>query len=112
MTRENSGNVTHLFTLTDDEAVTLRRVSFGESQVRSLRRADLDRLRKLRLIEESRGELRLTISGKEHFDSLPRAVFDDAPRKRPLPPIEPRSNAQADPLQSFWAGARPRDSSR
>jgi hypothetical protein len=81
MTRENTANVSHLFTLTDEEAVTLRRIAFGQSEIRSLRRADIDRLLKLRLITESRNGLSLTISGKEHFNSLPRATFADKPRR-------------------------------
>jgi hypothetical protein len=82
MTREGTANVSHLFVLTDEEAVTLRRVAFGQSDVRSLRGADIDRLLKLRLIAESRNNMVLTISGQEHFDSLPRALFADKPRQR------------------------------
>ena len=82
MTRENTDNIPHLFKLTDDEAVTLRRVAFGESEMRSLRRADVERLLKLRLIAQGKGGMVLTISGKEHFDSLPRAVFAAVPRGR------------------------------
>ena len=44
MTREHTANVVRLFKLSADEAITLRRVAFGESEVRSLRRADIDRL--------------------------------------------------------------------
>ncbi len=82
MTREGTANISHLFKLTDDEAVTLRRVAFGQSDLRSLRRADIDRLLKLRLIAEGRNSMVLTISGQEHFDSLPRASFADQPRQR------------------------------
>ena len=82
MTRESTAGVSHLFNLTDDEAVTLRRIAFGQSDLRSLRRADIDRLLKLRLIAESRNNIMLTISGQEHFDSLPRASFADKPRQR------------------------------
>ena len=84
MTRENTSNVSHLFKLTDDEAVTLRRIAFGESDLRVLRRTDVDRLRKLRLIAEGRGTstMVLTVSGREHFESLPRAVFAGRPRQR------------------------------
>lgn len=87
MTRANGGNVRHLFNLTDEEAVTLRRVAFGESNVRALRRADLERLLRLRLIEEAKGEMRLTISGKEHFESLPRTVLADSSRQRNGAPL-------------------------
>ncbi len=82
MTREHTANVSHLFNLSDDEAVTLRRIAFGESETRTLRPADVERLRKLRLVAESRSTLVLTVSGKEHFESLPRAVFAKTPRQR------------------------------
>ncbi len=82
MPRESTANVPHLFKLTDEEAVTLRRVAFGQSDLRALRRADVDRLLKLRLVAEGRNELVLTISGQEHFESLPRALFADRPRQR------------------------------
>jgi len=82
MTRENTANIPHLFTLTDEEAVTLRRVAFGESEIRSLRRADIERLLKLRLIAKGGVGMVLTASGKEHFDSLPRAVFATVPHGR------------------------------
>ena len=75
MTRENSGNGPRQFNLTDEEAVTLRRVGFGESEVRTLRRADLDRLLRLRLIEVVKDGMGLTALGKEHLESLPRNVF-------------------------------------
>jgi len=68
--------------LSDDEAVTLRRVAFGESDLRTLRAADLDRLRELRLIEKSSTGARLTVHGEEHFKSLPRSVFASGPRTR------------------------------
>ena len=61
--------------LTDDEAVTLRRVAFGESEVRSLRRADLDRLMRLKLIVADGNHLQLTSSGRDHLAALPRATF-------------------------------------
>jgi hypothetical protein len=61
--------------LTDEEAVTLRRVAFGQSDVRTLRQADLERLLALRLIAGGSAGPELTFSGREHFDSLPRAVF-------------------------------------
>lgn len=112
MTRENTANVSHLFKLTDDEAVTLRRVAFGQSDLRSLRRADLERLSRLRLIEELKGEMCLTVSGKEHFDSLPKAVFATTPNQRnfaplPSPPLRPRD--RADRLWQMTSGARSKD---
>ncbi|WP_020695791.1 hypothetical protein [Reyranella massiliensis] len=75
MSRASTANVSRLFELTDDEAITLRRIAFSEAEVRSLRRGDVDRLLKLRLIAEAKNSLVLTISGKEHFDSLPRSIF-------------------------------------
>ncbi len=78
----NPSNGSSLFKLTDEEAVTLRRVAFGESDLRSLRRADIARLLKLRLITESGGTMGLTNVGREHFDSLPRSVFAARPRQR------------------------------
>ena len=77
-----SGGAPRLATLSDDEIVTLRRVAFGQSETRTLRRADLDRLRRLRLIEEVGDSLRLTAAGKAHFEALPRSVFADAPKPR------------------------------
>ncbi|UYN96858.1 MAG: hypothetical protein KIT25_08010 [Enhydrobacter sp.] len=60
--------------LTDDEQVTLRRVAYGQSEVRAMRKEDLGRLRRLRLIEESKDGPRLTPEGKECFDLLPKAA--------------------------------------
>lgn len=113
-TREAGGTVRHLFVLTDDEAVTLRRVAFGESEVRMLRRADLDRLIKLRLIEPSKGTMRLTASGKEHFDSLPRPVQPDSSRQRDwqtVPLSAPRAQQQkprTDRPVAMGSGPRPK----
>jgi hypothetical protein len=59
--------------LTEEEEVTLRRVAYGQSEVRALRRHDLDRLHALRLIEHSKDGPRLTPRGKERFDVLPKA---------------------------------------
>jgi hypothetical protein len=61
--------------LTEEETVTLRRVAFGQSVERSLRPADLARLRALRLIATGPDGPMLTKSGREIFDSLPRALF-------------------------------------
>ena len=80
--------------LSDDEAVTLRRVAFGESELRTLRRADLDRLQELRLIEKSSTGVRLTAHGEEHFKSLPRSVFASGPRSREGLPPEPAPRRQ------------------
>jgi hypothetical protein len=60
--------------LTGEEEITLRRVAFGESPVRTLRPADLDQLRTLRLIEEGKDGPVLTAEGKKRVASLPRAL--------------------------------------
>lgn len=59
--------------LSADEEVTLRRVAFGESEVRTLRAADLVRLRALRMIQDAKDGPVLTPTGKVHFDVLPKA---------------------------------------
>ena len=58
--------------LTTDEETTLRRVAFGQSEVRAMRREDLVRLRRLRLIEDGKDGPRLTADGKLHFEALGR----------------------------------------
>jgi len=75
MTGENAKQDTSPFTLTEDEEVTLRRVAFGESELRSLRRADIERLLALRLIVACRDGMGLTRYGRTHFESLRRATF-------------------------------------
>ena len=82
MTREVTANAPNPLKLTDDEVVTLRRIAFGQSELRSLRRVDINRLLKLRLIAEAKDGLVLTVSGQEHLQSLPRASFADKSRQR------------------------------
>jgi hypothetical protein len=60
--------------LTSNEEITLRRVAFGESPVRSMCAQDLMQLRRLRLIDVGKDGPTLTVSGRRHFDSLPRAA--------------------------------------
>ena len=60
--------------LTDEEEVTLRRVAFGESEVKAMRAHDLARLRRLQLIEEGRDGPQLTAAGRAVFDELPKAM--------------------------------------
>jgi hypothetical protein len=60
--------------LTSDEEVTLRRVAYGQSDVRAMRRQDLERLRALDLIKESKDGPVLTAAGKHCFDRLPKAM--------------------------------------
>ena len=80
MSRENIAHVPPRSELTEEEAVTLRRVAFGESDERSLRQADLERLLALRLIVAGRDGPVLTASGREAFNSLPRPLFAARPR--------------------------------
>jgi len=75
MRDEHTADLAHSVKLTDDEAITLRRVAFGESDIRSLRHADLERLTRLRLVAASGSTLMLTPSGRQQFDMLPRASF-------------------------------------
>ncbi len=79
--QRTSRHRTPAFLLTADEEVTLRRVAFGQSEVRMMRAADLDRLRRLQLIEEGADGPRLTLAGRTHFDSLPKGVFVGMPRQ-------------------------------
>jgi hypothetical protein len=67
--------------LTDDEAITLRRVAFGESELRTLRRADIDRLLILKYITRAGGEMVLTRAGRAHVESLPRSIFAAKPQR-------------------------------
>jgi hypothetical protein len=60
--------------LNSNEAVTLRRVAFGQSDASTLRPQDLARLRVLKLIEGSAREPTLTADGKRCFDALPKAA--------------------------------------
>jgi hypothetical protein len=66
--------------LTAEEEVTLRRVAYGQSEVRVMRARDLARLRALRLIEDGKDGPHLTASGRKHFDTLPRASAQFASR--------------------------------
>lgn len=66
---------TPLVILSPSEEITLRRVAFGESPVRTLREEDLVRLRRLRLIDDGKDGPRLTVSGRVHFDALPKAAM-------------------------------------
>lgn len=68
---------TPLAVLTPDEEVTLRRVAFGQSDVRAMRGQDLARLRRLRLIEDAKGGPCLTASGRQRFKELPKPMLMD-----------------------------------
>jgi len=56
-----------LASLTAEQEVTLRRIAFGESPVRTLRTEDLGTLHKLGLIEKSKDGPRLSASGRRLF---------------------------------------------
>ena len=60
--------------LSSNEAVTLRRVAYGQSDVDRLRSEDLARLRALKLIEGSAREPTLTADGRQRLDALPKAA--------------------------------------
>ncbi len=63
--------------LTPDEEVTLRRVAFGQSEVRAMRAVDLKKLRSLRLIEDGKDGPQVTASGRKHFDTLSKVATLD-----------------------------------
>jgi hypothetical protein len=63
--------------LTPEEEVTLRRVAFGQSDVRAMRAQDLTRLRNLRLIQDGKDGPCLTLSGRQRFDELPKPMLMD-----------------------------------
>jgi hypothetical protein len=65
--------------LTDEEEVTLRRVAFGESEVKAMRAHDLARLRRLQLIEDGKDGPQLTTAGRTVFDGLPKAAGLEKP---------------------------------
>ena len=67
-------------TLTTDEEVTLRRVAFGQSEVRSLRRGDIAHLYDLHLIQDGREGPELTVAGRARFDALPKAASQTGDR--------------------------------
>jgi hypothetical protein len=56
------------------EEITLRRVAFGESPERTLRREDMVRLRGLRLVTDGKDGPCLTESGRAHFETLAKPV--------------------------------------
>lgn len=61
--------------LSFDEQVTLRRVAFGESPAATLRAHDLAQLRRLHLVSDGREGPQLTPSGRDLYESLPRALL-------------------------------------
>lgn len=81
MSTKSSADLSPLCKLTEAEAITLRRIAFGQSELRALRREDIDRLRSLALIVIAKDEISLTASGRELFESLPRSIFASAVRQ-------------------------------
>jgi hypothetical protein len=65
--------------LTDEEEVTLRRVAFGESEVKAMRAHDLARLHRLQLIEDGRDGPQLTTAGRAILEGLPKAMGLEKP---------------------------------
>lgn len=65
--------------LTDEEEVTLRRVAFGESEVKAMRAHDLARLRRLQLIEDGKDGPQLTTAGRAILEGLPKAMGLEKP---------------------------------
>jgi hypothetical protein len=63
--------------LSPEEEVTLRRVAFGQSDVRAMRAQDLTRLRNMRLIQDGKDGPCLTLTGRQRFDELPKAMLMD-----------------------------------
>jgi hypothetical protein len=57
MPTKSSADLSPLCKLTEAEAITLRRVAFGQSELRALRRKDIDRLRSLALIVVAKDEI-------------------------------------------------------
>jgi hypothetical protein len=67
--------------LSADEEVTLRRVAYGQSEVRNLRAPDLARLYALKLIEDSKDGPRLTREGQVRFTALPKPSAQVGPQQ-------------------------------
>lgn len=63
--------------LTSEEEITLRRVAFGQSEVRAMRAADLKKLHTLRLIEDGKDGPQVTASGRKHFETLSKVASLD-----------------------------------
>jgi hypothetical protein len=61
--------------LTAGEEVTLRRVAYGQSELRALPRSDIAHLHDLGLIEEGRDGPQLTAAGRRLFEALPKAII-------------------------------------
>jgi hypothetical protein len=61
--------------LSPNEEVTLRRVALGLTKTRDLPRRDLDRLKRLELVETVGKQPVLTALGRQRYGMLPRPVL-------------------------------------
>ena len=66
--------------LSAPQEVTLRRVAFGQSDVRAMRSDDLAELKRRGLIEESKDGPVLTGAGRQRFDALPKTSIQTESR--------------------------------
>jgi ribosomal protein S19E (S16A) len=66
--------------LSAPQEVTLRRVAFGQSEVRVMRSHDLAELKRQGLIEESKDGPVLTRAGRKRFDALPKSSMQTESR--------------------------------
>lgn len=57
--------------LSPNEAITLRRIAYGVTNLDSLRSDDIDRLKTLRLVEERRSGIVMTALGRSRIAGLP-----------------------------------------
>lgn len=66
--------------LSSPQEVTLRRVAFGQSDVRAMRTHDLAELKRRGLIEEGKDGPVLTRTGQQRFDALPKSSIQTKSR--------------------------------
>jgi ribosomal protein S19E (S16A) len=66
--------------LSEPQKVTLRRVAFGQSDVRAMRTHDLAELKRRGLIEEGKDGPVLTGAGRQRFDALPKSSIQTESR--------------------------------
>ena len=57
--------------LSPNEAITLRRIAYGVTNLESLRPGDVDRLKRLLLVEERRSGIVMTQLGRNRIAQLP-----------------------------------------
>lgn len=68
-----------LVELSPNEAITLRRIAYGVTNLDSLRPDDIDRLKALLLVEERRSGLVMTLLGRNRMAKLPALRLIVAP---------------------------------